>query len=43
MNVEYWLERYGWDGKFFLLTRDHTVEITTMGGGYDDVPMYEKR
>lgn len=42
MNVDYFLERYGWNGKFFLLTRDHTVEITTMGGGYDDVPMYEK-
>ena len=22
---------YGWDGKFFLLTRDHTVEITETG------------
>ena len=42
MDVKYCLEKYGWDGKFFLLTRDHTVEITSVGGGYDDVPMYEK-
>ena len=42
MNVEYFLERYGWDGKFFFLTRDHNVEITTMGGGYGDVPIHEK-
>jgi len=42
MNIEKRLEQYGWNGKFFLLTRDHTVEITTVGGGYDDVPIAEK-
>ena len=41
-RIAYYYERYGMDGKFFLLTRDHTVEITTVGGGYDDVPIYEK-
>jgi len=42
MGIEKRLERYGWNGKFFLLTRDHTVEITTVGCDYGDVPMYEK-
>ena len=42
MNVEKILEQYGWNGKFFLLTRDHTVEIITLGGGYGDVPIAEK-
>ena len=41
-RLNFFYERYGWDGKFFLLTRDHTVEITTVGGGYDDVDIYEK-
>ena len=36
MNAEYFLDRYWWNGKFFLLTRDHNVEITTVGGGYWD-------
>ena len=31
MNIEKLLEIYGWNGKFFLLTRDHTVEITETG------------
>ena len=35
-------EQYGWNGKFFLLTRDLTdenpvIEITTIGGGFGDV------
>ena len=33
--IERDLELYGIDGKFFLLTRDHTVEITKVGGGHD--------
>jgi len=41
-RIKYYLEQYGWDGKFFLLTRDHTVEITTVGGGYGDVGVHEK-
>ena len=35
MNIEKRLEQYGWDGKFFLLTRDHIVEVTVLGGGFD--------
>ena len=31
MNVDVWIKNRGWDGKFFLLTRDHTVEITETG------------
>ena len=42
LTIEQIYEQYGWNGKFFLLTRDHTVEITTVGGGYDDVPIHEK-
>ena len=35
-KLERYLERYGWNGKFFLLTRDHAVEITETGDGdYD--------
>ena len=34
-KVEYYLQMYGWDRQFFLLTRDHTLEITTLGGGFD--------
>ena len=41
-GIDQIIEHYGWNGKFFLLTRDHTVEITTVGGGYDDVDIYEK-
>jgi len=35
MDVEKALEQYGWNGKFFLLTRDHPIEITELGGGFD--------
>ena len=42
MNVDVWIKNRGWDGKFFLLTRDHTVEITTVGGDYGDVPIAER-
>ena len=30
-KIEIWIKNRGWDGKFFLLTRDHTVEITETG------------
>ena len=30
-KIKCWLEYRGWNGKFFLLTRDHTVEITETG------------
>lgn len=38
-NLETIYEKYGWNGKFFLLTRDHTVEITELGGGFDGKPI----
>ena len=34
-RIKYYLETYGTDGKFFFLTRTPTVEITTVGGGFD--------
>ena len=30
-SMKIYLEYRGWNGKFFLLTRDHTVEITETG------------
>jgi len=41
-QLAYCYKHYGWDGKFFLLTRDPAVEITTVGGGHGDVPIAEK-
>ena len=34
-RIERFLEEYGTDGKFFLLTRDHPITITIVGGGVD--------
>jgi len=42
MNNEYILKTYGIDGKFFFLTRDCPIEITTVGGGYGDVDIHKK-
>ena len=30
-RLNFFYEQYGWNGKFFLLTRDNTVEITETG------------
>ena len=38
--VENILTRYGTDGKFFFITKDPPLEIVTIGGGYDDVPIH---
>jgi len=36
-------EVFGWNqDNMFFLTRDHTVEITTVGGGFGDVPIHQE-
>jgi len=39
-NIPSFYEKYGMDGKFFHLTRDHSVEITVLGGGFDGDEIY---